>query len=852
MHQINHTQSHQNAAMTQRDDVSNNGETRMLCSSSTVSETTALPSHKCCKRMSLDSRMPLGADGAANLTYGLLITLDDNTCRLSFCPDQHYPEIHPNAYAPAALTRMRKLGGGGSGVAVFEGHHPELGDIVMKHGGDKDLKELFALATIGEELAARGHRNPAAAQHLQERIPAFRMIYISPNHLGEKRRELWHRLAHLYKYSSRNLLLLTKEDELQESIGDKELGLDPVTEEEEDEKKEATTATTIQEELPLKPKPRATGQLMKTKEDELHESRELGLDPVTEEEEEKKETITTTIQEELPLKPNPRATGQLMRTFPKVPSRNKLVMTKSGTVSGHRDIAIYSEGNSNNENTTKHKKKSCSVELLGDSLTITIPYTSQQTDDSGITPIDIPGNGYHALQAIVRDLNTLMQDHKWKLTLGQKRIGGANPKTGNLWLYAGKLEQKLLNNLISQKIQLVRDLATLTTVEEQDAAVVMRIQKDVARFEEEDITVADISNETDCFVANSIKKNFLMEVGRIPVLSRLGRQFRELNMQNSHSSLKKISSEGSVSEMLPRPVLNENESLLILSPEEEIPAHHLGSLTRAGALMGDTFENVPFDLTALEMHPFIWRNILRNAIQPRRQQLMNRTSTMALARIWTCGLTDAGVHNLFLNEESVWLFDLGSPQLYSAPGFLTKFLFSFFHTLGMEEAPGDSDTWVRRFEHNPITGKLRLTPETKILLRQAYSAFETTLDRLIVELFDSDNSLRWLLIQYVTLQLISDASFCLQRWTIKGGGRTRDANHQKGIEKWLWRALWDLYIAFDINTSETWTRLDVRHPSHRDSVCYADMKDLVYDAETRLTLQALDEKESDDETEDAA
>ena len=229
---------------------------------------------------------------------------------------------------------------------------------------------------------------------------------------------------------------------------------------------------------------------------------------------------------------------------------------------------------------------------------------------------------------------------------------------------------------------------------------------------------------------------------------------------------------------------------------------------------------------------------------------MGRTSTMALTRIWTCGLTDAGVHNLFLDQTSISLFDLGSPQLYSAPGFLTKFLFSFFHTLGMEEDPDDSDTWVRRFEHNRITGKLRKTYETNTLLKHAYSAFETTLDRVILELFDGDDSLRWLLIQYMTLQLISDASFCLQRWTIKGGGRTRDANHQTGIEKWLWRALWDLYVAFDLNTSETWTRLGVVHPSNRESVYFADMKDLVFDSETLATLQAGmgDDSETKDET----
>jgi hypothetical protein len=185
-------------------------------------------------------------------------------------------------------------------------------------------------------------------------------------------------------------------------------------------------------------------------------------------------------------------------------------------------------------------------------------------------------------------------------------------------------------------------------------------------------------------------------------------------------------------------------------------------------------------------------------------------SPTALQRIWTCGLTDAGIHNLFVTENDLFLFDLGEPQLQSLPGFLTKFLFSFFHTLGMEE--DGQGSWVRRFD---VQGeKLALTKETTELLPKAYDAFETCLDRIIEELLDGDGDLRWLLIQYVTLQLLSDTAFCLQRWEMKGGGRTRDHNHNKGIEKWLWRALWDVYVAFDINTQDSWARFEVEHPHY--------------------------------------
>ena len=92
------------------------------------------------------------------------------------------------------------------------------------------------------------------------------------------------------------------------------------------------------------------------------------------------------------------------------------------------------------------------------------------------------------------------------------------------------------------------------------------------------------------------------------------------------------------------------------------------------------------------------------------------------------------------------------------------------------------------------------------------------MNRIVDEVLDGDKNIRWLLLQYVTMQLLSDAAFCLQRWEIKGGGVQRDEknqNHHTGLEKWLWRALWDVYVAFDINTQDSWSRFDVEHPHHQ-------------------------------------
>jgi hypothetical protein len=81
----------------------------------------------------------------------------------------------------------------------------------------------------------------------------------------------------------------------------------------------------------------------------------------------------------------------------------------------------------------------------------------------------------------------------------------------------------------------------------------------------------------------------------------------------------------------------------------------------------------------------------------------------------------------------------------------------FFHTLGMEEdTNGD---WVVRFEQDADI--LRLTPETQELLPSVCQTFNVVMDRLINDLFDGDDEVRLLLLRYVMMQLVSDASFCI-------------------------------------------------------------------------------------------
>ena len=107
-----------------------------------------------------------------------------------------------------------------------------------------------------------------------------------------------------------------------------------------------------------------------------------------------------------------------------------------------------------------------------------------------------------------------------------------------------------------------------------------------------------------------------------------------------------------------------------------------------------------------------------------------------------------------------------------------------YHIVGVEE--DEKGDWVVRFEQ--AEGKLRPTEATKKLFPQILHSFNITVDRLIKELFGGEEEVRTLLLRYVVTQLISDAAFCIEKWKTKGGEDESRSDHQKNLEKWLWRS----------------------------------------------------------------
>ena len=613
---------------------------------------------------------------------------------LQYMHDRHFQYIHPNVFVPARVLNVERMGGGGSGVSVFSGTHPILGEIVMKHGGFSDMKELFALGTISTQLTTRGKQNETslqAASAMKNMLPEFKMVYISPQHVLYKPKAVWGKLKKLAKIgresSLESFVSLAKKIEMSERHLKAQKSTSSV----------GTSGTAPQDLITL------------------NDSKFLGP-------------------------------GASIRIY-ECDSGNPAFFIENCVVS----------------------KRPC--------LNFVLPKDHIHSIDNLSLAMDCTEH-FDSLEYLYKGLSPIISKHLFNFTLAQKRIGGADAKTGSQWFYEGKLDGIVLDTLVTKFIETIRNLQALTLPEEVD--VIDQIRNEVEELQQSgtEINADGLSPMADQFMGNAIKKNFHPTKGRIRFLRKTCRGFVDNTFH--------------------------------LEKEEVRPAKHLATLVEPHSLMSDVFVGASSEPPLFHPDNNFWLNLMQQATSTRSCMSPNATK-----RVWTSGLCDAGIHNLFVSKDDLYFFDLGVPQLQSMPGFMTKFLFSFFHILGMEEDEAKDDgEWVRRFV--PADGdatKLELTKETKDLLPKAYDAFEVALERIIEEVFDGDQSLRWLLLEYVTLQLLSDAAFCLQRWQLKGGGQPRrQDNFDQGLEQWLWRALWDIFVAFDINSIEAWERFKVEHP----------------------------------------
>ena len=385
--------------------------------------------------------------------------------------------------------------------------------------------------------------------------------------------------------------------------------------------------------------------------------------------------------------------------------------------------------------------------------TFPLPEVNTKSDTKSIVP-----QGYDTLDQFTPLLAREQERRAWKCTLAQTRIGGPHAENGATVLLSKRLTGQLLQRTVQEFVQTMQYLRQLTLPHEERG--VEAIRQEVKQLKESNTRNARrISQSANEYCGTAIWKNFQPSKGRFPRLRQVGQQMRAGNQ-------------------------------LFLTPPEKVPATLLGRMLQPGAHWPDLFVSAPGDACVLDTIEVDWMHLLEMATQ-----FENNPSVTNV--IWTCGLTDAGLHNTFISKDrGLELFDLGKPQLMPMPAFLTKFLMSFFHILGMEE--DDADGWVCRFRHDKKTGKLSLTDRTKSLIPYVHKAFAYVMDHMITEVFDGDERVQELLLTYTVYQLVSDASFCLEKWETKGGGHERVNDRNMNLSKWLWRSIWDLYIATDV------------------------------------------------------
>ena len=620
-----------------------------------------------------------------NATNGLWIRLHSDTGRvtLQFEAGANFPEIHPNCNAPASLTNVHLLRGGGSGTAVFAGHHTDAGPLVMKHGGPKDTLEVFSLAQIAAQLRERSHRKSSdsnnnndddhqkqveAARYMQSRIPEFVGLFCSPHHLRDRGQEAWNTI--------RNPSVIT----------------------------------------------RIVSNSMIKNQDGNESSSDSDTDHIQ---------------------------GSSIGSNQLSSKRDSMKRFTSREFNKGRKICV-------------RPSDQVDLEVNFRSVVFCIPYYDP---DKGV----ILQNGYEVLHQLAQELSEEQRINNWKVTLMQKTIGGPNAVNGAQVLTSGQLWDGLLDKVINEFTTIIQHLQTLTYPNEKAGIQSARAEYEVLKTAQ---SMEMISKSTDEFCGSSLRKNFLPQNGRFAKLRQFGDRFRDLDF--------------------------------MLEPAERFPATFLGAVLKPDVDLDNIFDDCAASTSALDHFENAWSDVLDSATCFANDAKMNRAAADC---IWTCGLTDAGLHNTFLSESrGLELFDLGKPQFMPVPAFLTKFLMSFFHVLGMEEVEEDGDgspdgtpryTWARRFQ--VVGGKLALTQETEYLLPRIYVAFRKTLDHFVANVFENDERVRCLLMKYVVLQLLSDSAFCLLRWEEKGGGRERFGKQAKGtLHKWLWRSLWDLYIASDV------------------------------------------------------
>ena len=311
---------------------------------------------------------------------------------------------------------------------------------------------------------------------------------------------------------------------------------------------------------------------------------------------------------------------------------NLKVTAAAGGKKTERSVRVF-YGGEGGDNTVPR------VQVSNGFVDLHLPGAELITPPTEMTPAIVRTTpGFANLTNLSKELRTLQEERLWKFTQGQSEIGGETPRTASSLLTSRQLcgdDGKLLNTLIEEFIQVVRNLQSLTHPEERD--VIQDVKEELAALERavsgdctaNALTAVNLSKKADMFVANQIKKNYCPQKGRFIRMRAFGRKFRDY--------FNDYFNDGGDAGAIEDPI----EKKFSLTDEEKIPARFLGKLLQEGTPLRKVFDDdaikenqrCALDVVTENEHSS-WLGLIRRAVSVE--------SESARKCVWNAGLSDAG------------------------------------------------------------------------------------------------------------------------------------------------------------------------------------------------------------------
>eukprot|EP00929_Paragymnodinium_shiwhaense_P009663 TRINITY_DN113916_c0_g1_i1.p1 TRINITY_DN113916_c0_g1~~TRINITY_DN113916_c0_g1_i1.p1 ORF type:complete len:723 (+),score=210.83 TRINITY_DN113916_c0_g1_i1:51-2219(+) len=417
------------------------------------------------------------------------------------------------------------------------------------------------------------------------------------------------------------------------------------------------------------------------------------------------------------------------------------------------------------------------VRKCGPRPTANVQYVGAQTGDKLEISPGQSDNGYNALKNLMFGLVETQKTYALKFAVGRTKVGDAHAKSAGRMLSEGELnaDSPGLSALVSSYMEVIKDLQALTSKKEKKLP--RSINGDIAGLKTREEFLA-VMPETDAYSGHNINKNYDPNTGRLPFADVFGSELRA--------------------------------GMICVSQSELKPAVYLAHLLQMDTSLEMIFSKLA-GKTALNVYsePNVLQGMLRQALE---------VNGAGRDRMWNAGIGDGSIHNVILSTASkkIWFYDMGKPYIVSGPAFAAKFLSSFFIDIGMEA--GDGGVWLNRFHEpkgtyktvlQPPSEPLNLTAKGELALMRANASFSQALSTFTKDVFGDESAVCELMVRYVILDILSDASFVLARWKQKKtgtdgslspcklGGKLAKTDKECNAQ-WLWRALFNYYVASSV------------------------------------------------------